>query len=166
MEPRNRSRSVLDSLKQSVSEAISLGSAAAAVTADLQGIIRSEVELAKAEMGQQTKNAARATIWIAVAAAFAYFTLLFLLVSLMFGLMEVVDQWLAALIVAGIALLITAVAALIARARFKQVRLVPERTIRTSRENVRWARNQMRLNGGSSSSAETQSQRSRTSSTS
>lgn len=153
MEARNRSRSVFDGLRQSVSEVMSLGGAASSIAADLQGIVRSEVDLAKAEMGEQVKHAVRVSIWGAVAALFAYFTLLFLMVGAMIGLSEVVDLWLAALIVAAGALLVTGAAALIARARLKQIHFVPERTIKSSKETVIWARDQMRSNGGSSSSA-------------
>ena len=145
-----------------MSEVMSLGAAASSVATDLQGIVRSEVDLAKAEMGQQVKHAVRVSIWGAVAAAFAFFGFLFLLVCAMLGLAEVVDLWLAALIVAAGALLVAGIAALLARARLKQIHVVPERTVRSSKETVIWARDQMRSNGGLSSSAGTRSRRSRT----
>jgi hypothetical protein len=68
----------------------------------------------------------------------------FLLLAAVHGLALVVDAWLAALIV-GVAVLVISLALVsVGRKRLKQVKVVPEKTIGTVKENVQWAKNQIR----------------------
>jgi uncharacterized membrane protein len=54
------------------------------------------------------------------------------------------EAWLAALIV-GVGVLVVSMALIAAgRKRLKQVKVVPEKTIETVKENVQWAKSQIR----------------------
>jgi uncharacterized protein YoxC len=56
----------------------------------------------------------------------------------------VVDAWLAALIVGVAILVISMMLVNLGRKRLKQVKVVPEKTVGTVRENVQWAKHQIR----------------------
>jgi uncharacterized membrane-anchored protein YhcB (DUF1043 family) len=60
------------------------------------------------------------------------------------GLATMVATWLAALIVGAVLGLIALVLITTASKRLKQVNAVPERTIETMKENVQWAKNQIK----------------------
>jgi hypothetical protein len=55
-----------------------------------------------------------------------------------------VDAWLAALIVGFVLLVISMILVSVGRKRFKQVKVVPEKTVGTMKENVQWAKHQIR----------------------
>jgi hypothetical protein len=55
-----------------------------------------------------------------------------------------VDPWLASLIVGAAVLVISIGLINIGRERLKQVKVVPEKTIGTVKENVQWAKHQIR----------------------
>ena len=68
----------------------------------------------------------------------------FLLLAITRVLALVVDPWLAALIV-GVAILVISLAMVSAgKKRMKQVKVVPEKTVDTVKENVQWAKHQIR----------------------
>jgi membrane protein len=67
----------------------------------------------------------------------------FLLLTIMYALETTLVPWLAALIVAVGVMMIAMVAVSIGRKRMKQVHL-PEKTIETMKENVQWAKQQIR----------------------
>jgi hypothetical protein len=56
----------------------------------------------------------------------------------------VVDAWLATLIVGAGVLVISMILVSVGRNRFKQVKVVLEKTVVTVKENVQWAKHQIR----------------------
>lgn len=114
------------------------------IVGNIQEIIRSEFRLAKAEVKQEASKAAPSLKMIVVGAGIGFYALGFLLFTLVMGLATMMATWLAALIV-GAVLGLTALA-LIATAskRLKQVNPVPERAIETMKENVQWAKHQIK----------------------
>jgi uncharacterized protein YoxC len=59
-------------------------------------------------------------------------------------LSAVVDAWLASLIVGVAVLVVSVILVSVGRKRFQQVKVVPEKTIETMKENVQWAKHQIR----------------------
>ncbi|MEX0784240.1 MAG: phage holin family protein [Dehalococcoidia bacterium] len=118
----------------------------AAIAEDMRGIARTEVELAKAELGEQMALGKRLGIWGAVAAPMAFITLIFAFTALMLGLAEAMPMWAAALITFGVVALITLIAALIAYGAVRKLTVVPKKTIGSMREDVRWAGAQLKSN--------------------
>jgi len=114
------------------------------IVGNIQGIIRSEFRLAKAEAREEASKAAPPLKMIVVGAGLGLYALGFLLFTVVMGLATVVATWLAALIVGAVLGLIALVLIATASKRLKQVNTVPERTIETMKENVQWAKNQIK----------------------
>jgi uncharacterized membrane protein YqjE len=114
------------------------------IVGNIQEIIRSEFRLAKAEVKEEASKAAPPLTMIVVGAAIAFYALGFLIFTLVMGLATVMPTWLAALIVGAVLGLMALVMITTASKRLKQVNKVPERTIETMKENVQWAKNQIK----------------------
>lgn len=121
-----------------------LGEEAGQIAQDLRNLLRSEVQLAKAETREQIQLAIRSAIWGAVAALCALLTLVFIALTSMFALWVVLPMWLSALIVTAGLFLIAGLAGLMAYARIKQISLVPKRTVDSLKEDVAWAKAQLK----------------------
>jgi uncharacterized membrane protein YqjE len=111
---------------------------------NIEEIIRSEFRLAKAEVKEEASQAAPPLKMMVVGAGIGFYALGFLIFTLVMGLATMVATWLAALIVGGVLGLIALVLITTASKRLKQVNKVPERTIETMKENVQWAKNQIK----------------------
>ena len=109
------------------------------VLTNIQDIVRAEVRLAKAELGEEL-NAARSTgVLLGVGAVAAIFSTLFLLLACVYALGLVIPDWAAALIVAAAVGIAAAVTLGIGLKRLKTIQAAPK-TAASLRENVRWAR--------------------------
>jgi uncharacterized membrane protein YqjE len=114
------------------------------IVGNIQDIFRSEFRLAKAEIQEETAKAVHSGIPLAIGGLLSLYALGFILLAIVHGLSTVMEPWLASLIV-GIAVLVVSMALIAAgRKRLKQVRVVPEKTIETVKENVQWAKSQIR----------------------
>jgi uncharacterized membrane protein len=107
---------------------------------DVQEIVRSEVNLAKAEIRQEASKVASSTRWIIGGAVTGLFAVLFLLWALVYAIALVWPLWAAALLVAALLSIAAAVLLLGGIRRFKQVHPTPERTLETIKENVEWVK--------------------------
>jgi len=114
------------------------------VVGNVEQIIRSEVLLAKTEVKEEASRAAKAARLLLGGAVVAFYAVGFLLLFCVYALSTALAAWAAALIVA-VALGITA--ALLLKIGIKQIRQVsptPQKTIQSVKENVRWAKNQVK----------------------
>ncbi len=114
------------------------------IVGNIEEIIRSEFRLAKAEIKEEASQAAPLLKMIVVGAVIGFYALGFLIFTMVMGLATVVPTWLAALIVGAVLGLIALALITIASKRLKQVNKVPERTIETMKENVQWAKSQIK----------------------
>jgi uncharacterized membrane protein YqjE len=114
------------------------------IVGNIQEIIRSEFLLAKAEISEETAKAARSSIPLAVGLVLALYAFGFILLAIFHALSAVVDAWLASLIVGVAVLVVSVILVSVGRKRFQQVKVVPEKTIETMKENVQWAKHQIR----------------------
>jgi len=114
------------------------------IIADVQEIVRSEFRLAKAEVQEETAKVARSGIPLIVGLLLGLYALGFILLAAVHALSIVVAAWLAALIVGFVAGVVSLILINVGRNRLKGVKVVPEKTIGTMKENVQWARNQIR----------------------
>jgi phosphatidylglycerophosphate synthase len=109
------------------------------VLANIQDIVRAEVRLAKAELGEELNRARSGGILIGVGAVAAIFSALFLLLACVYALGLVMPNWAAALMVTA-ALAVAAVVTLaVGLKRFKTIQAAPK-TAASLQENVRWAK--------------------------
>ena len=108
----------------------------------LTEIIRSEVRLAKVEVRDDVTQVTRAGVFFLVGAVFAFQALMFVLLGLVFALGSRMPLWLSAGVVGLGAGVIAIIVLRVGRARLKQARLKPEKTIRSLQENLTWMKKQ------------------------
>ena len=116
------------------------GQLASEVAKDLSTLVRQEIALAKAELQQEAKTAGTAAGAFGGAGFAGYFVLVFLSFAAVYALDSVMPAGWAALIVAGVWLVIAGVLALVGRSKLKNFSPKPERTIETVKEDVQWAK--------------------------
>jgi uncharacterized membrane protein YqjE len=108
-------------------------------------LVHQELELAKAELTQKGKQAGMGAGMFGAAGALGLAALGALTACFILALNAVMPAWLAALIVAVVYGAIAAFLALRGRDKVKQATpLVPEQTVETVKEDVEWAKTQMR----------------------
>jgi uncharacterized membrane protein YqjE len=109
------------------------------VLTNIQDIVRAEVRLAKAELGEELNRARSGGLLIGVGAVAAIFSALFLLLACVYALGHVVPNWAAALIVAAAVGVAAAVTLGLGLKRLKTIQAAPK-TAASLKENVRWAK--------------------------
>jgi hypothetical protein len=109
------------------------------VLTNIQDIVRAEVRLAKAELGEELNRARTGGLLIGVGAVAAIFCVLFVLLTCVYGLGLIMPNWAAALIVAAAVGLAAAVTLSLGLKRFKAIEAAPK-TASSLKENVRWAK--------------------------
>ncbi len=122
----------------------SLGDLFSDLSRETTTLVRQEVQLAKAELTQSATEAARGIGMLAAGGAVAYAGLLFLLLAIVFGLIEAGwDAWLSALVVGLVVVAIGAFLVLRARESLKPANLAPKKTVETLKEDAEWAKEQI-----------------------
>ena len=110
-----------------------VGELFADISRDLSTLIRQETELAKAELRQSATRAGNGAGMLGGAAMAGHFVLLFLSITLWWGLGNEIGRAWSALVVALVWAVIAAVLASIGRREMKQVKGIPQ-TTETARE--------------------------------
>lgn len=114
------------------------------IVANIQGIIRSEVRLAKAEIKEDATTTVRGAAMLAVGAVLGLYAVGFLLLCAVYALDAIVPHWAAALIVGLVVAAIAGVVAAIGLERIKKVNPAPDQTIDSIKEDVQWVKQQTR----------------------
>ncbi len=109
------------------------------VLTNIQDIVRAEVRLAKAELGEEVSAARSGGLLIGVGAVAAIFSALFLLLACVYALGLVIPDWAAALSVAAAVGIAGAVTLSLGLKRLKTIQAAPK-TAASLKENVRWAK--------------------------
>ncbi len=102
---------------------------------DLSSLLGKEIQLAKAEVGESVSEAKTAVGALATGAAIAMAGLVVLLMSAVYGLSNVVEPWLAALIVGAAALLIGYMMVHSAKSKMTADSMVPDRTMDAAKKD-------------------------------
>jgi uncharacterized membrane protein YqjE len=129
---------------QETSERERFSSLISGLLEDLQGLVRDEIRLAKAELREDMQTVMRAVAMIAAAAIFALVGLIILLMGVSILLSETVRTWLAFAIVGLAALVLAALLGIIGKNRLSAGNLKPEQTIESMKENKEWANQQIK----------------------
>ncbi|MET4053286.1 hypothetical protein ABID81_002662 [Frigoribacterium sp. PvP054] len=115
----------------------SLGSLIGSLPELISRLIRGEIALAKTELTTKAKEAGVGVGLLVGAALFGFFLLAVLITAGVLGLSNVVAPWLAALIVAAVLLVITAVLAMLGiKALKKGVPPTPEKAVASVKADV------------------------------
>lgn len=110
------------------------------ITEDLTGLVRDEINLAKAELKQEATKAGKAGGMLAGAGYAGHLLVLFVSLTVMFALSHAIDIAWSALIVTALWGMAAAVLYVIGRSRLREVRVKPEQTVETLKEDAKWAR--------------------------
>ena len=114
-----------------------LGQLVADATHDISSIMRSEIALAKAEIGADAKKAGAGGAMFAVAGVFAFLALILLLIAAAYGLVAAgLAPWLSFLIVAGVLLVAGTILALVGKSAVSKIKGKPERTIKNAQDTI------------------------------
>lgn len=114
-----------------------LGQLVADATHDISSIIRSEILLAKAEIGADVKKAGIGGAMFAVAGVLGFLALILLLFAATYGLVALgLAPGLSFLIVAVVLLVVAAILGLVGWITVKKIKGKPERTIKNAQDTV------------------------------
>ncbi|MFE9933647.1 phage holin family protein [Streptomyces sp. NPDC005533] len=118
----------------------SLGELVGEISQDLSQLVRDEIELAKAEMKQESTKAGKAVGMLGGAGYAGHVALLFGSLAVVFALANVMDPAWSALIVTAMWAVVGGVLYAKGRERLRTVNLKPEQTMDTLKEDARWVR--------------------------
>ncbi|UXX91534.1 phage holin family protein [Streptomyces sp. AD2-2] len=119
----------------------SLGDLFSDISSDLAQLVRTEIDLAKAELKQESVKAGKAGGMLAGAGYAGHLVLLFASLTVVFALGNVIDIAWAALIVTAVWAAGASVLYVNGRKRLRAVNLKPDQTLETLKEDATWARN-------------------------
>lgn len=111
---------------------------------DIRELFRQEVSLARVEIRQELANAKSAAVKLGAAAITGLFGVLLLLTALARGLSDLFEMpvWAGFAIVGGLLAIVAGVLVAVAWPNIKSVGPMPERTVRTMKENIEWVKRQ------------------------
>ena len=140
-------------LRDGKSDVRDLGAEVAGIADDLRNLVRSELALAKAETKEQVGYAVKVAAWGGIALAAAVVTLVWVALTSTYALSAALPLWLSALIVTGALTVVAGMSALLAKSRAKKLSLMPRRTAKSVKEDLSWAKQQLKSNSTSNASA-------------
>jgi MFS family permease len=114
------------------------------IASDISLLVTKQIELAKQEIGEMVGTRAKAVGVFGAAAVLALFVIGFLGMAGAEALDLVLPRWAAMLIMAGVFGLLAAVAIVLARGWLRSGATKPELTSTTLKEDVRWAKQQLK----------------------
>lgn len=123
-----------------VQDDVSLGELVGRLGQDLSRLMRAEIALAKAEAKEEAVQAARGAGMLAGAGVAGHLLLVFASLALTFGLGAWMPLGWAALIVAVLWAVVTAVLAASGRSNLRRIPPPLNQTVETVKEDARWAR--------------------------
>jgi cytochrome c biogenesis protein CcdA len=114
------------------------------IAADTGSLVKKEVELARQEVTEAVTARIKGVAAMAAAGVLGLVALVFLATAGAWALALVMPNWAAWLIVGAVFLLLAAGAVLFGKARMRSPSFSPEETKRTVKEDVAWAKQQLK----------------------
>jgi hypothetical protein len=121
----------------------SLGDLFGDLSEEFTELVRTQTDLAKTEIRNQTDRAKRVAGAFGAAAVAGYMALIMLSFAAAWGLTEILPEGVAFLVVGGVYAIGAGVLYLRGRARARELSLVPQDTVESLKEDVKWARQKM-----------------------
>ena len=121
----------------------SLGELFSQLGEDLGGLVSSQMELARAELTAEVKDAGRAAGLLGAGSILGYLALTLLCFAAAWGLSEIVPEGVAFLIVGVIVGAVAGALVMIGRKQVEAAKRVAPETMETIKEDVQWTRRQM-----------------------
>lgn len=121
----------------------SLGELFSELSQQTSTLVKKEVELARHEITRSVTELGRNAALIVVGGIAAYAGFIVLLLGIAWALAEAgLPLWVGLLLVGLIVVVVGAVLAFYAIQQMRQARVMPEKTVKTVQDNVRWAKEQ------------------------
>lgn len=111
---------------------------------NLGQLISSQMELARAELKDEAKQAGQAAGLLGAGSILGYLTLTLLCFAAAWGLAEVIPEGFAFLIVAAVVGIVAGVMVMLGRKRLEAAKEVAPETVETLKEDAEWTRRQIR----------------------
>jgi VIT1/CCC1 family predicted Fe2+/Mn2+ transporter len=124
-------------------EAEGIGSLISGLLKDLQDLVRAEVQLAKTELKEDAAEISSAIGFIAGGALVGLVGFIFLMLALTYFLNRWFPEWVSALIVGAVLVIVAAALLASGRGKLSAANLKPEQTIATLKEDQEWAKRQI-----------------------
>jgi len=121
-----------------------LGTIVGEIVADLQDVVRGEVQLAKTELKEDATSAGKGIAFIAGAVIVGLVGFIFLMLAVTYLLNKAMQLWIAAGIVGIVLLIIGAIAAMVGKNKLSATNLAPDQTIDSLKEDQAWANRQIK----------------------
>jgi len=122
----------------------SLGTLVTGIVADLQEVVRGEVQLAKTELTEDVSKLGKGIASIAVGALIALVGFIFLMLGVTYLLNKSLEMWISAGIVGVVLLIIGIIAALAGKKTLSAASMKPDKTIESLKEDQEWASRQIK----------------------
>jgi uncharacterized membrane protein YqjE len=132
------------SMSPGAQDAESLGTLVTGIVADLQDIVRGEVQLAKTELQEDVSVLGKGIAAIAAGALVALVGFIFLMLGVTYLLNKSLEMWISAGIVGVVLLIIGIIAALVGKNTLSAANLKPDKTIDSLKEDQEWANRQIK----------------------
>lgn len=107
-------------------------------------MLRQEMQLARLEMKNRMAKAGRNAAMLAGGGLILYAGFLGLMITAVIALANVMELWLAALIVGGVVAIIGAIMIGVGYGQLKQIDMVPRRTVDSLQESAEWLKQEIR----------------------
>lgn len=114
------------------------------IVGNIQGIIRSEVRLAKAEVTEDATSMGKAAGMLVAGAVLGIYALGILLLFVIYALNGPLPDWAAALIVGLVVAAAAGILVKVGLERIKSVNPAPDKTIDSVKEDIQWVKQQTR----------------------
>ena len=121
-----------------------IGTVLTDIVGDVQQIVRAETRLARAEFREELTKARRGATFLIAAGIVGALALGVALLAAVYALAIIWPPWAAALAVAGTTAVIAGVLAATGLRELKDVTIVPDRTVSSVKENIQWAKTQIK----------------------
>ncbi len=124
---------------------LSLGELVGRVTGDLSQLFRQELDLAKTEIKEEVSRAGKGAGMMSGAGISVLYALMLFSLAAAWGLAEPLYRWVAFVVVGAVWLLIGLVLFVAGRRHLAEAKpFAPPKTVETLKEDVQWAKDQMR----------------------
>ena len=114
------------------------------IVGNIQNIVRSEIRLVKTEIKEDAVQAGKSARILAAGSVLAVYAGATLVLTLVRVLETVLAPWQAALVIAAVVGTAAWLLISMGRSRMNHVDAVPEKTVRSVKENVEWAKDQIK----------------------
>ncbi len=114
------------------------------IAGNIEEIIRAEFQLARTEVKEEASKAQKPAVLMGAGFVVVLYAFGLILLAIVYALSNVIAPWMAAFIVGAVLGVFGIAFVSVGKNKMKQVNAVPKRTAETLKENVEWAKQQIK----------------------